>query len=148
MDLSTPRPQQQSGLPPEKAFWKALTVVGTTSIVVWASLWIFVGLRIGLQGDEWILGSILAGFTILVLTPLVYSSYRRGPARGRNSRRANILIAIAYTVSGVARIGVVLQQRGHGSMWAELVFAFGWLLFASFFFYRAFKSNDTVSLPS
>jgi uncharacterized membrane protein HdeD (DUF308 family) len=148
MDLSTPKPQEQSGLPPEEAFWKALAFVGITSLAVWSAIWIFVGLRAGFQGKEWVVGLIPFLLTVLLLTPAVYYNYLRGPQARKRSRGVSIFLGICYVCMSAGRIVDVLQRRTHRDLWVEIVFTFANLLLAAFFFYRAFKSNDTVSLPS
>ncbi len=147
MDTLTPKTQEQAGMPPGKAFWKSLAMVGITSLVVWSAIWIFVGLREGFQDDEWFIGFILILFTVLLLTPLVYYNYRRGPIARKYSRRANILIGICYAGLGVGETIVGLRwPPTHHSRY--VVFAVSWLVLAAIYFYRAFKREDTASIPS
>ena len=148
MDASTSRPHEQSGMPPEQAFWKPLAMVGITSLVVWASIWALVELLVGFHGDEWPIAFILLLFTLLFLTPVMYYNYRRGPKARKYSRRVNILLGIYSACLAVGRIIDVSQRVAHRDLWVELVFAFAWFLLAANYIHRAFKIEDTASLPS
>jgi len=147
MDALTSKPQERTGMPPEEAFWKALAMVGITSLAVWSAIWGFVGFRIGLQGDEWPAGLILFVLTVLFLTPVLYHNYRRGSQTRKSSRRVNILLGICALGVSVGNSIEALQWPKHNQWW-HLAAAFAWLLFAANYFHRAFKPAKTDSLPS
>src|SRR6266567_957671 len=145
MHNPTSTPQVQAGLPPKKAFWKALIVVGITSLTVWSAFLIFVGLDAGFQGKEWVVGLIPFLLTVLLLTPVVYYNYLLGAQARKRSRGASIFIGICYVCMSAGRLVDVLQRRTQRHLWVELVVTFICLLLAASFFYRAFKSQDNAS---
>ena len=133
-------------MPPEEAFWKALALVGVTSLAAWGAIWIFVAFQVSLQSVEWLAALILFLLSMLFLTPLMYSSYRRGPRVRTNSRRVNILLGTLYTCVAFGHAITDWRRPIGRDPFPTLVFACVFFLFAVIYFYRAFKTEDPSSL--
>ena len=148
MSASTPGTQEQSGLPRKKALLKALGNLGVIILVSLSVIWIREALRLGRQEDERTASLIFLLVMILVLTPTLYYSYRRGLMPSKPSRGLDTFAGILITCLAIGFVISASREEGQRRLFLDLVFAIVCFVEAGMNFYRAFKAKAALSLPS
>jgi hypothetical protein len=135
---------------PGRRFWRAFALVAVTGLAVWGTVWIFMALRIVLQGHPRLMVLIGILAATLLLTPVPYYAYWRETMGLNYSRRRNILVGLYYAFMGAVWVMIFLRgPNGHDlHPRFALAPAFGWFLFAAIRLYRALEHQDNIPHPS
>jgi len=148
MSASTPETQKQLGLPPKKALLKTLGDLGVIILVSLSVIWIRETLRLGRQGDERTAGLIFLLVMVLLLTPTLYYSYRRGLIPSKPSRGLDTFLGVLSICLAIGFVISASREEGQRRLFLDLVFAIVCFVKAGMNFYRAFKAKTAFSLPS
>jgi hypothetical protein len=127
-------------LKPEQAFWQALATVGIPSVLVFGGIFYF----FGIGADEWFVYVVFSGVPIVLLLPLVYRRYRKGPPPPLTSKQHKIRAIIFGCVATFYLVALAVRpdSRREISTW---VFMGGWSMMATNHFLLARKSEQTPS---
>jgi hypothetical protein len=128
-----------------KAFWHAVATVGSALLIVCAPALYF--LRSDLE--VWLIFLLFMLVPALLLLPLIYHNYMKGPSRRRFSRRQHLVFAILFGALAIAYLGTKIHHSTRGweavSTWA---IGGGWLLIAIDHLRRYLKTADETALTT
>jgi hypothetical protein len=129
----------------QKAFWQALVTVGVPSILILGTSLYMTGFR----EDEWTIYAFLILLPVILLTPLVYSNYKKGrssqkPTRDDYLKRAFLTggIAVAYSI-----LAFFQPEHRHG-LFMNWMMPIGWIAATVIHLWNASKAEKTRYLPN